>query len=293
MQYNRAVAADPHQLLADVTDATATSPAGVVKLGGGPGRACMCRLAQGAPLVALLDAPTRALIAAAIAPAGDASSARPAGAAVAATAAAVAPARTLSSMFGLQVALRFPMAPFADGVADGDAALPGLLGVTNVEYRDTETVRTRPPLAFPVVPLPCARCVVRALSGAPCDSHAAVRGSWHTDAAKYNAKKTFDVVVGLFLSDVVRPSDGVLWVQPGSHTRERIAREAGTLADGALCTDEAARVRALDAASSVPILARAGTAIVFDKDLVHAGGPNLSSAIRHALYARMRFEVES
>ena len=36
-----------------------------------------------------------------------------------------------------------------------------------------------------------------------------------------------------------------------------------------------------------------GTAIVFDKDWVHAGGPNLSSVIRHALYARMRFEVHS
>ena len=38
-----------------------------------------------------------------------------------------------------------------------------------------------------------------------------------------------------------------------------------------------------------PILCEAGSVIVFDKDLLHAGGPNLSSGIRYALYARMRF----
>ena len=43
---------------------------------------------------------------------------------------------------------------------------------------------------------------------------------------------------------------------------------------------------------AVPILAEPGTCIVFDKDLLHAGAPNLSPAIRYALYARMRWEVE-
>ena len=38
----------------------------------------------------------------------------------------------------------------------------------------------------------------------------------------------------------------------------------------------------------MPILAEPGTAIVFDKDLLHAGAPNLSPNIRYALYFRMR-----
>jgi ectoine hydroxylase-related dioxygenase (phytanoyl-CoA dioxygenase family) len=41
----------------------------------------------------------------------------------------------------------------------------------------------------------------------------------------------------------------------------------------------------------MPILCEAGSVIVFDKDLLHAGGPNLSADIRYALYARMRFEA--
>ena len=36
---------------------------------------------------------------------------------------------------------------------------------------------------------------------------------------------------------------------------------------------------------------KAGTVIVFDKDLVHAGGPNLGADIRYALYYRLRIEL--
>ena len=78
-----------------------------------------------------------------------------------------------------------------------------------------------------------------------------------------------------------RPSEGALLVKPGSHTEERSVRmsgalQAGQLHSGASCECEA-------------ILAEAGDVIVFDGDLVHAGGPNLASGIRYALYYRMRW----
>ena len=234
MQFNRAV-------VADLATGDEDVPKGVVKLGGG--RTCACRLSQGAPLIALLDETTRDAICEAIAPRTGGLKEAP---------------RRLSAMFGVQVALRFPMPPFAAGVTDGDDALPGLLS---------------------------ARGASSGTSGAASASGL----DWHTDAAKYNAKKTFDLVVGLFLTDVLLASDGALWVQPGSHIAEKHARESGALPPRALCTDGAMATDPLSAAAR-PILARAGTAIVFDGDLVHAGGPNLSSGIRHALYARMRFE---
>jgi ectoine hydroxylase-related dioxygenase (phytanoyl-CoA dioxygenase family) len=76
-------------------------------------------------------------------------------------------------------------------------------------------------------------------------------------------------------------------VQPGSQHDERRAREQGELPKGALHSSTAA-TGAGSEARAVPILAEPGTAIVFDKDLLHAGAPNLSSNIRYALYFRMR-----
>ena len=83
---------------------------------------------------------------------------------------------------------------------------------------------------------------------------------------------------------------------PGSHTAERSAREAGRLGkhelhsrDGAASANAAVDGGADLLNAARPILASPGTCIIFDKDLVHAGAPNLSSAIRYALYARMRF----
>ena len=58
-----------------------------------------------------------------------------------------------------------------------------------------------------------------------------------------------------------------VWVVPGSHLRPA-AGEAS--ADGATA-----------------VLAAAGDAIVFHQDLLHAGGPNLSSDIRYACYYRL------
>ena len=188
---------------------------GVVKLGSG--RRCTCCLAQAAPLLALLGPRERSAI-------GEAVGAQ------------------VSGPCGCQVALRFPLRPFGEGVLDGEAALPSLL------------------------------------------PHAVTE--WHTDAAKYNEKKCFDVVAGIFLNEMQGTAEGNLWVQPGSQARERKAREAGQLARRALHSGDT-----YSHETATPITAAApGTVIIFDKDLVHAGGPNLSPAIRYALYFRLRFE---
>lgn len=107
--------------------------------------------------------------------------------------------------------------------------------------------------------------------------------------AKYNDKKRFDIVVGVFLSPITKASDGALLVLPASHTHERAVRLAGQLADGAL-RSEGVSCGAESLSSSEAILCRPGSVIVFDKDLLHAGAPNLSPHIRFALYARMRWE---
>ena len=211
MEFERAVAA----MDGGGEAGEAAAARGVVKLGSG--RRCTCCLAQAAPLLALLGPAQRAAISAAV------------GAQVAAPC-------------GCQVALRFPLRPFGEGVLDGEAALAGLL-----PHAQTE---------------------------------------WHSDAAKYNEKKSVDLVVGVFLNPMPTAAQGNLWVQPGSHARERAAREqqpAGVrrLHSGHAYTHETA----------TPITAAAaGSVVVFDKDLVHAGGPNLSPDIRYALYYRLRFE---
>ena len=43
------------------------------------------------------------------------------------------------------------------------------------------------------------------------------RLTWHDDQSKYNDRKAFDLVAGLFLSEVPGPGDGPLWVRPRSH----------------------------------------------------------------------------
>ena len=159
----------------------------------------------------------------------------------------------ISPQIGCQVALRFPLSPPARGLLDGEAALPMLMPRLSSE--------------------------------------------WHTDAAKYNEKKHFDVVAGVFLSPVKGSCEGNLWVHPGSHIRERHAREASLglnrerenlyrrRADGAaLSSDES-----YDWRDAVPIQSERGGLILFDRDLVHAGGPNMSPNIRYALYFRLRF----
>ena len=248
-QYVRAAAAHDSGGLDDSALDDGVVTGGVVKLGGG--HVCTCCLAQSAVLLELLGATERQALVTALkrtylgrgdrGEAGDAGDGGDAG--DAGDGGSAAPIR-LCPMFGCQVALRFPLSPFSAGVTDGEAALPGLLRLSDGL-------------------------------------------DWHTDAAKYNDKKSFHFVVGVFLSAVGCASEGALMVQPGSQHDERRAREQGELPKGALHSSTAA-TGAGSEARAVPILAEPGTAIVFDKDLLHAGAPNLSSNIRYALYFRMR-----
>jgi hypothetical protein len=77
-------------------------PRGVVKLGGG--RRCTCSLSQAKPLLELLGSAEREAILAALPD-------------------EISRGRKLSGHFGCQVALRFPLAPFADGVSGAGSKL--------------------------------------------------------------------------------------------------------------------------------------------------------------------------
>ena len=92
-----------------------------------------------------------------------------------------------------------------------------------------------------------------------------------------------------------RPLVLVLVVQAAAHAGlDRVEGQPRLAPDVPLHSADSVGTAAQEAAAplarATPILCEAGSVIVFDKDLVHAGAPNLSSAIRYALYARMRFD---
>lgn len=104
---------------------------------------------------------------------------------------------------------------------------------------------------------------------------------WHDDQSKYNDRKAFDLVAGVFLSEVPVPASGPLWVRPGSH-RTGHAPECA----GAPCS-----CGCVNASPRQPILTEGvGGVVVFHRRLVHAGGPCMTSSIRYALYYRLKID---
>ena len=100
------------------------------------------------------------------------------------------------------------------------------------------------------------------------------RWRWHQDGGRQNVelespRPRLSVKVAWFLTDVEEPSQGALWIIPGSHREDRLERPAS----GSL-TPPGAR----------PLLVRAGTAVLFDRRLSHARGDNTSNATRKALF---------
>jgi ectoine hydroxylase len=96
------------------------------------------------------------------------------------------------------------------------------------------------------------------------------RWRWHQDGGRQNLelespRPRLSVKVAYFLTDVTAPEQGALSVIPGSHTRDRLPTE---------CEPEEA----------IPLLVRAGTAVVFDRRLWHARGDNTSTRTRKALF---------
>lgn len=98
---------------------------------------------------------------------------------------------------------------------------------------------------------------------------------WHQDSARMNTdiethpRPRLSLKVGYFLSDTSEEGRGNFWVVPGSHLRD----------DLDLPSDPSAQPE-----GAVPVLAKPGTAVFFDRRLWHASSPNWSDVTRRVLF---------
>jgi ectoine hydroxylase-related dioxygenase (phytanoyl-CoA dioxygenase family) len=98
---------------------------------------------------------------------------------------------------------------------------------------------------------------------------------WHQDSGRVNVemeshpRPRLSLKVAYFLSDASEPGRGNFWVIPMSHLCDAIERPA----DGIGQPDGA-----------VPVLARPGTAVFFDRRLWHTASPNWSDVTRKVLF---------
>jgi ectoine hydroxylase len=104
----------------------------------------------------------------------------------------------------------------------------------------------------------------------PPEPDAQPRWRWHQDGGRQNVelespRPRLSVKVAYFRTDVPTPEHGALRVVPGSQ-----------------CWDTLPRDR--EPSGAVPLLVRAGTAVVFDRRLWHARGDNRSNSTRKALF---------
>jgi ectoine hydroxylase len=93
---------------------------------------------------------------------------------------------------------------------------------------------------------------------------------WHQDGGRQNVelespRPLLSVKVAYFLTDVPTAAHGALRIVPGSHRRDTLPRDR-------------------EPAGAVPLLVRAGTAVLFDRRLWHARGDNVSPVTRKALF---------
>ena len=96
---------------------------------------------------------------------------------------------------------------------------------------------------------------------------------WHQDSGRVNfdtwtPRPRLSIKVGYFLSDVSEEGRGNFWVVPGSHTNENIEVPDG---EG-------------QPEGAIPVLAKPGTAVIFDRRLWHAASPNWSDVTRKVLF---------
>ena len=103
---------------------------------------------------------------------------------------------------------------------------------------------------------------------------------WHQDGGIVNRdlegspRPRLAVKLAYFLSDVSEPGRGNFVVLPGSHRSDAIHRPA----------DDDNRLP-----GAVPVLARAGDAVLFDRRLWHMRGPNASALTRKAVFFAYTF----
>jgi hypothetical protein len=117
-----------------------------------------------------------------------------------------------------------------------------------------------------------AHLIVTPPSGQPQDDKTF---AWHQDSGRVNKeiethpRPRLSLKVAYFLSDTGEPGRGNFWVVPGSHLWDTIERPA----NGAGQPEGA-----------VPVLAKPGTAVFFDRRLWHTASPNWSNMTRKVLF---------
>lgn len=117
-----------------------------------------------------------------------------------------------------------------------------------------------------------AHLIVTPPSGQPRDDKTF---GWHQDSGRVNAeieshpRPRLSLKVAYFLSDTSEPGRGNFWVVPGSHLDDTQKRAA----DGIGQPDGA-----------VPVLAKPGTVVFFDRRLWHSASPNWSDVTRKVLF---------
>jgi ectoine hydroxylase len=98
---------------------------------------------------------------------------------------------------------------------------------------------------------------------------------WHQDSGRVNVeiecrpRPRLSLKVAYFLSDTSEPGRGNFWVIPGSHLRDTLERPIDGLGQPE---------------GAVPVLARPGTAVFFDRRLWHTASPNWSDITRKILF---------
>lgn len=98
---------------------------------------------------------------------------------------------------------------------------------------------------------------------------------WHQDSGRVNIeieshpRPRLSLKVAYFLSDTSEEGRGNFWVVPGSHLCDTLERPTG--GEG-------------QPEGAIPVLAKPGTAVFFDRRLWHAGTPNWSDVTRKVLF---------
>ena len=98
---------------------------------------------------------------------------------------------------------------------------------------------------------------------------------WHQDSGRVNQemeshpRPRLSLKVAYFLSDTSEEGRGNFWVIPGSHLRDDLQRPEDGMGQPT---------------GAIPVLARPGTAVFFDRRLWHTASPNWSDVTRKILF---------
>ena len=117
-----------------------------------------------------------------------------------------------------------------------------------------------------------AHLIVTPPSGQPQDDQTF---GWHQDSGRVNVemeshpRPRLSLKVAYFLTDLSEPGRGNFWVVPGSHLQDAIDKPADGIGQPA---------------GAVPVLPKAGDAVLFDRRLWHTASPNWSDMTRRVLF---------